>query len=166
MTKTTYRSCLAIVGCALLVAGCATTTTTVIEKDQKLVTAGIDTQDFAQKAEQMVASMLDSGVLDKAPRRPAVIAIGRFVNNTGLRLDMDLLVKKIRVALNKGNKAITDTTGGVLNATDFTLSGKVIDTYATANKKSQHTYTFQLSLTDNQGLAVWEEDMEVSKLTK
>ena len=91
------------------------------------------------------------------------------IDQTGLtnpRIEIDLLTKKIRVSLNKGNKAVTDTTGGVLNTVDFTLSGKIIDTYSRVRDTRQHTYTIQLSLTDSQGLAVWEEEKEVTKLAK
>ena len=164
MRRNTLCLCLALVSGCCLITGCATTTVT--ESKDKLVTQEPDTQDFAAKAEEMVASMLDSSVLDKVPKQPAVIVVGRIVSTVGFHVDSSLLTKKIRVALNKGKKAITDTTGGVLNAPDFTLSGKIIDTYRRVGNKSQHTYTFQLSLTDNQGLAVWEEEKEVTKLTK
>ena len=165
MRKNTLCLCLALVSGCCLITGCATKTIVSDPKD-KLVTQEPDTQDFAVKAEEMVASMLDSSVLDKVPKPPAVIMVGKIVSNVGFHVDSSLLTKKIRVALNKGKKAITDTTGGVLNAPDFTLSGKIIDTYRRVGNKSQHTYTFQLSLTDNQGLAVWEEEKEVTKLTK
>ena len=165
--KKTLIYCLGIVACSFLVGGCATTTS-IVEGPGLLTTSGIDTQNFAVKADEMVASLLESSPcpLDKAAQHPAVIAIGSIINNTGLHIDTDLLMKKIRVALNKNGKAITDTTGGALNNLDFTFSGKIIDTYATTGSKRQHTYTFQLSLTDNRGLAVWEEEKEVSKLTQ
>lgn len=163
--KPTQLFCLAVVACSLLVSGCASSSTKVIESSEKLVSGEPTTQDFALKAEEMVASMLESAVFDKA-KQPSVIVIGRVVNDTGTHFDTDLLIKKIRVALNKSKKALTDTTGGVLNAPDFTLSGKIIDSYVKVGNKRQHTYTFQLSLIDNQGLAIWEEEKEVTKLTK
>lgn len=167
MKKSTLCFCLAVATCSLLVSGCATTgSTTNIEKSEKITTSVLDTQDFAKKGEEMVASLLESGVLDKVPKPPAVIGIGRIVNNTTLYIDRDELMKKIRVALNKGNKAVTDTTGGVLNTLDFTFSGKIIENKTKDGNKTQRTYTFQLSLTDSQGLAVWEEEKEVNKLTK
>lgn len=170
MTKSTICFHLTVVVCSLLISGCATTgSPRIIEKHEKITTSGLDTQDFAAKAEQMIASLLDAGTLDKAPKRPAVIAIGRIIDQTGLtnpRIEIDLLTKKIRVSLNKGNKAVTDTTGGVLNTVDFTLSGKIIDTYSRVRDTRQHTYTIQLSLTDSQGLAVWEEEKEVTRLAK
>ena len=165
--KSTLCFCFAVVTCSLLVSGCATTgSTRIIEPSEKPTTSVLDTQDFAAKAGEMVASLLNSGALDKAPKHPAVIAIGRIVNNSTLYIDTDLLTKKIRVALNTSGKAVTDTTGGVLNALDFTFSGKIIETKTRDGNTTLRVYTFQLSLTDNQGLAVWEEEKEVSKLTK
>jgi hypothetical protein len=124
---------------------------------------GIDTQDFAVKAEEMINSLKESSVLDKAPRKPAVLVVGRIVNETSRQFDTDLLAKKIRVALNKTGKAVTDVTGGAVNDPDFTLSGKIIDTYAHQGGKRQHAYTFQLSLSDPQGLAAWEDEKEITK---
>ena len=169
MIKLTLRFCLTLVATSCLMTGCATTggdDTITIENSEKITSKNLDTQDFARIGGEMVASLLESGALDKASKHPAVIAIGRIVNNSTLYIDTDLLTKKIRVDLNKGNKAVTDTTGGVLNALDFTFSGKIIENKTKDGKKTQRTYTFQLSLTDNQGLAVWEEEKEVNKLTK
>ncbi len=168
MKKTTLCFCLALVAGSCLMTGCATTgSTTVIESQDKITSGGLDTQDFAVKGEEMVNSLLESGVLDKAAQHPAVIAIGRIVNNTTLYIDTDLLMKKIRVNLNKNGKAVTDTTGGALNNVDFTFSGKIIqpDNIRQGNK-TQRTYVFQLSLTDSKGLAPWEDEKEISKLTK
>lgn len=162
MSKTTCRFYLVIAACALLVSGCATPGPQVVPPSAKIPGYGVDTEDFAVKAEEMVGSMLESAVFDKA-KEPCIIGIGLIKNDTAAHFDTDLLVKKIRVRLNKSNKARTDTTGGVLNALDFTLSGKIIDTYVRVGNVRQHTYTFQLSLTDKQGLAVWEEEKEVTK---
>jgi hypothetical protein len=46
---------------------------------------------------------------------------------------------------------------------DFSLSGKIIETYTRAGNYRQAAYTFQLSLTDRRGLAVWENEKEVVK---
>jgi PBP1b-binding outer membrane lipoprotein LpoB len=167
MKKTTLGFCLALVAGSCLLTGCATEKVSVLQGGDsgKIIDKVLDTEDFRVKGEEMVNSLLESSVLDKAAQHPAIIAIGRIVNNTTLYIDTDLLMKKIRFSINKNGKAITDTTGGVLNTVDFTFSGKIIDTYVTSGNKKQHTYTFQLSLTDSRGLAVWEEEKEVTKLT-
>jgi len=157
-------SCLVIAGCALLV-GCATTPR-VVEGPAKITTIYIDTQDFAAKADEMIASLLESGVLDTVSRKPAVLVIGRLTNNTSRQLDTDLLVKKIRRALNQSGKAVTDLTGGILQDPNFTLSGKIIESRSKIGNIRESTYTFQLSLSDLQGAAVWEEEKEITKQAK
>ena len=46
---------------------------------------------------------------------------------------------------------------------DFTLSGKILETRASAGNVKQSTFSFQLSLTDNRGLALWEGEEEITK---
>ena len=149
-----------------MVGGCKTTDPFVVQPGDELTTLYPDTQDFALKAEEMVASLLDSSVLEKAANQPPVVGIAEIKKTVPEYFDTDLLTKKIRVALTRNNKARIDTTGGVLNPWDFTLSGKIHDTYAKVGKKSQHTYTFQLSLTDSRGLTAWEEEKAVIKRQK
>lgn len=160
--RTKLRLCLSILLCPIFGVGCATAPH-VVEGPGKLTTMQIDTQDFSVKADEMLQSMFESAAFDKAAHKPAILVVGRILNNTSRQFDTDLLAKKIRVALNKSGKAVTDTTGGALSDPDFTLSGKIIDTYARQGDKRQHAYTFQLSLTNPQGLAVWEEEKEIAK---
>ena len=160
--KTNLHLCLSLLLGPLLLAGCATAPH-VVEGTGKVTTMQIDTQDFAAKADEMINSLVESSVLDKSPRKPAILVVGRIVNNTARQFDTDLLAKKIRVALNKSGKAMTDITGGALNDPDFTLSGKIIDTKRSQGNKTQHCYTFQLSLSTAQGLAPWEDEKEICK---
>jgi penicillin-binding protein activator len=113
--------------------------------------------------------------------------MSRIVNNTGQQIDTDLLTKKIRVALLQSGKAVTTTTMGLggtaedplakgmqqetefmndqkpARLPDFSLSGKIIQTMARAGSTRQSTFSFQLSLTDKSGLAVWEGEKEITK---
>jgi uncharacterized protein (TIGR02722 family) len=149
----------------------------------------INTQDWNNAAAELTQSLLASGVLDKAQHQPAVMVVSRIKNDTTQEVDIDLLVKNIRVALNKSGKVVTSTTqglggnvedpmaqgnqekqqfySGTSNAPpqipDFSLSGKLIEEDATAGNVSQTTFTFQLSLTDQNGNAVWEEQKQVTK---
>jgi uncharacterized protein (TIGR02722 family) len=148
----------------------------------------INIQDWSMAAEAAITDLLAAGVLDKVPAPPAVMVVSRVVNSTSQQVDTDLLTKKIRVALNKSGKALTMTTRGpggtaedelareiaqewkdmgLTNPTprppDFSLSGKIIETYTRSGNYRQAAYTFQLSLTDNRGLAVWEGEKEVVK---
>jgi PBP1b-binding outer membrane lipoprotein LpoB len=140
----------------------------------------------------MVQSLLNSGVLEKAERKPAEMWISRITNKTTDNIDTDLLVKQIRVSLNQSGKVRTSTSVGLggnaedpmaqeaqrkqdlynetnrqpPNLADFTLSGKILQTTASAGDTKQITYTFQLSLSDRSGLAAWEEQRQITKQGK
>jgi penicillin-binding protein activator len=148
----------------------------------------INIQDFSMAAENAINELLTSGALDKVPAPPAVMVVSRVVNSTSQQIDTDLLTKKIRVALNKSGKVLTMTTRGPGGAVedelakeiaqewkdmglekgpsrppDFSLSGKIIETYTRSGNYRQMAYTFQLSLSDRRGLAIWEGEKEVVK---
>jgi len=159
---------------------------TIVSLDQ------INIQDWNRAAEQMVASLLASGVLERAPEQPAIMAISRIVNNTQQQVDTDMLTKKIRVALNQSGKVVTTTTIGLGGKAEdplakdsgdmqafmsgekqqtklpyYTLSGKLLEDRARAGSTRQVTYTFQLSLTEvKSGLAVWEDEKQITKQGK
>lgn len=127
----------------------------------------VDLQNLVLKGEEMVDSLIGSAVLDKAAEHPVAIAIGRIVNNTPLNIDTELLIKKIQSRLNASGKVLTDTSGGTLKNGNFTFSGKIVQPLnVREGNTARPTYKFQLSLTDSRGLAVWEEEKEVSILTK
>lgn len=158
---------------------------------ESITTVGsIDIQDFISAAEASVGKMLASGALDKVPVPPAILAVSDVRNETGKQFDTDLLTKKIRVKLNTSGKALTSTTVGldgkaedrlakglqeeqqfqedkkVTRTPDFSLSGKIIETRARAGNVRQSTFSFQLSLTDKRGLALWEGEEEITKQGK
>lgn len=155
---------------------------------ESVVSVGkINSQDFIQAAGAATSDLLASGVLDRVKNPPAVLAMSRIVNNTGQQIDIDLLTKKIRVGLLQSGKAVTTTTFGLggqaedplakgiqqqeefmndqktTRLPDFTLSGKIIENAVSAGSTRQSTFSFQLSLTDRQGLAVWEGEKEITK---
>lgn len=155
---------------------------------ESVVSVGkINSQDFIQAANAATQELLASGVLDRVKNPPAVLAMSRIVNNTGQQIDTDLLTKKIRVALLQSGKAVTTTTFGLggtaedplakgmqqeqefmndqrtTRTPDFSLSGKIIENAVSAGSTRQATFSFQLSLTDKQGLAVWEGEKEITK---
>jgi uncharacterized protein (TIGR02722 family) len=185
--------CVVAVGALLTLTGCETVpeTRTVDAKGPEAVnTAAINSQDWANAADQLVASLLSGGALNNAPRTPAVLAIDRVINNTQLMVDTDLLIKKIRVALTQtGKVAITNTMGlgeravvaseaaeleemqsGKKQKTlvpDYTLYAKLIQQRDQGTKSVQNTYSFQMSLVETKtGLTVWEEEKSIAKQTK
>lgn len=178
-----------IAASAAFITGCGTNAHYVETGGREsIVSVGaINSQDFIQAAGDATAKMLASGVLDRVKTPPAILAMSRIVNNTGQQIDIDLLTKKIRVTLLDSGKAVTTTTFGLGGTAedplakgiqqqqefvngqkpqrlpDFTLSGKIIENKVKAGDVTQSTYSFQLSLTDNQGLAVWEGEKEITK---
>ncbi len=181
------------VGTALFLTGCETAseTRTVDSKGpEALNTAEINSQDWANAADQLVNSLLSGNALNNAPRTPAVLAIDRVINNTQLMIDTDLLIKKIRVALTQTGKiAITNTMGLGERAVvageaaeleemmsgkkqkilvpDYTLYAKLIQQRDRNKKITQNTYFFQMSLVQTStGLTVWEEEKSIAKQTR
>ena len=128
---------------------------------------------------------MESGILGR-DGTPSIIAISRYVNNTGQQIDRDQIIKKIRVSLNKAGVAQTLTTMGPTGTTagaedplavnvnggstlvpEYSLTYKLLSVEAQAGKVKQYTYVFQMSLTDiKTGLAVWEDERQITKQGK
>ncbi len=152
----------------------------------------IDDQDWAKAATKLTNSMLSTEGLftannDGSKKR---LAISRIINNTSEVVDTDLLVKKIRVTLFQSGKVVTTTIGGltvedplaqkdkeksdfatgdgnpnpIAILPDYTLSGKLIENQARAGDIRQSTFSFQLSLTNKNGDAVWEGEEPITKI--
>lgn len=181
------------VGALLTFSGCetATETRTVDAKGPEAInTSAINSQDWANAADQLINSLLSGGALNNAPRTPAILAVDRVINNTTMMVDTDLLIKKIRVALtNTGKVAITNTMGlgeravvaseaaeldemqsgkkAKVLVPDYTLYAKLIQQTDKNGKIAQNTYSFQMSLVQvKTGLTVWEEEKQIAKQTR
>jgi uncharacterized protein (TIGR02722 family) len=178
---------------AVIATGCASGGAKVISTggSQSITSIDqIDIQDFIAAAESATQKLLASGAIDKVAKPPAVLAVSLVVNNTGSQIDTDLLTRRIRVRLNESGKAKTTTTEGIGGpedplakgrkqekefledkkvlkpSADFSLSGKISETRARAGNVRQSTFTFALSLTDNEGNAVWEGLEDITKQGK
>lgn len=194
---TTHRTLLALGSASLLLAGCATPQATYVDPSgsRTITTVGsINIQDYANAADTMVGSLIDgvinAGKLQSPAGQPAMLAISRIANNTSQHVDTDMLVKKIRVALNKTGKVVTTTTLGLGGSAedplaqgikqqteflqdkkntrlpDYSLSGKIIEQRERAGDVRQSSFVFQLSLTSKEGVAVWEEEKTITKQGK
>jgi len=192
--KSTRLLVLALTGAsAAFLSGCATQNNAKYVDSQGPNTivslSQINIQDWNNASEKLVASLLASGVLERAPELPAVMAISRIRNNTQQQVDTDSLTKKIRIALNQTGKVVTTTTMGpdgrvedamaadagamgafmagekqVTKLPYYTLSGKLLEDRASVGSTKQVTYTFQLSLTTvKDGLALWEGEELITK---
>lgn len=181
---------------ALVVAPLSLNANTVKQVDpkQKVVVnaSQISPSEWADAAEKLISNLLSSDVLTKIANPPAVMAVSRVRNDTTMQIDVDSVVKKIRVALNQSGKVLTTTTiglggkaedplakesaeyaqfmGGQKQETklpDFTLSGKIQESRVKQGRETLITYTFQMSLTEvKSGLAVWEAEESIAKTSK
>jgi len=79
----------ALLPAAFLITGCQTAETRTVDASgpQALNTGGINSQDWANAADQLVGSLLSSGALDKSATQPAILAVDRIINNTQLNID-------------------------------------------------------------------------------
>ncbi len=95
----------------LLMNGCSGRTQYVEEYINKknLVTMGIDSRDFEKAAVDATESLLQGRALDKKGGGRYVVAIDRIINDTTQRIDTDMLIKKIRIALLRSGKAVVTT---------------------------------------------------------
>jgi len=196
-SPTTPRTLLALGSASLLLVGCATPQATYVDPagSRTITTVGsINIQDYANAADTMVSSLIDgvinTGKLEAPAGQPAMLAISRISNNTSQHVDTDMLVKKIRVALNKTGKVVTTTTMGLggnaedplaqgikqqteflqdkknTRLPDYSLSGKIIEQRERAGDVRQSSFVFQLSLTSKDGVAVWEDEKTITKQGK
>lgn len=182
----------ALLPAAFLITGCQTAETRTVDASgpQALNTGGINSQDWANAADQLVGSLLSSGALDKSATQPAILAVDRIINNTQLNIDTDLLIKKIRVALTQTGKVVVTNTMGLgeravvaseaaeldemttgkkakVIAPNYTLYGKLIQQTDRLNGVTQNTYSFQMSLVAvKTGFTVWEDERQIAKQTK
>jgi hypothetical protein len=135
------------------------------------VTSGVDAQNLTVVANFALNSLLESGILDRTAHHPAVLGIGRYVNNTVQPFDSDLLTRQISVALLKMGKIVVaqqkqNTTDTTFEPTpDFVLSGKVVQMIQSIGNVGQSTFVFQFSLSDSNNLTVWAENKEITKIT-
>lgn len=180
--------------CALVLAGCSHDNARYIDPNDGSGVVSIDkvnVQDFVLAADAMLQSLYASPAFTGIKARDGgspILLVGRVRNDTTDNFDTDMLIKKMTVSVTRSGKARVATASTVIapqdqaaaearrvaaaaNGTtaaplipDYTLSGKILETKASAGKTKQATYTFQLTLTEvKTGLAVWEEEKAVTK---
>lgn len=184
-----------LAGALITLVGCSTPEVTRVDTSGTrtlTTTRGINMQDWNTAADEMIQSLrsefINSGRLQTPPDRPALLAISKIVNDTGIHINQDMLVKRIRVALLESGKVVTSTTIGLNGAEDpiaeeerrrmraegvepsrpdYTLSGKIIEQLTRAGSTTEAAYVFQLTLTKNpEGFGVWEAERSIAKQGK
>lgn len=178
--------------CAVVVSAGCRPTQYVDSKGTNLVVSmnQVNIQDFEQASEALVTSMIDSGVLARAPRQPAALSISRVINDTSRQFDTDQLMKKIRIALlQTGKVQVTQAVGyggkvedpmaketyeakrfldgksqTPVDLPDFTITAKILENATSAGSTKQISYIFQMSLADTaSGRLVWEGEKTITK---
>ncbi len=124
-----------VLACGLtLFTGCSATQPHYIDKEKlgtsTPVTLGLDYEDFERASLKMVNSMLRSPYLNrmykikmKRSHKPLVIMISDFTNDTTQRIDIDQLVKKIRIELLNSGKFLVTTAVRAGGAEDKAVMG-------------------------------------------
>ncbi len=136
----------------------------------------LNSEDLTVAAKAITTSLIDSvvnaGKLEAPAGQTALVAISHIMNNTSQLFDADILVNKIRVALNgTGKIAISmgfaePVENSVVKASrrpDYTLSGKIIEELAQSGGAHKNTYIVQFSLTSAAGVLVWAEENAITK---
>lgn len=176
----------AVLATALIVAaGCKSTAARVIDPGTEgIVSVGeVDIQDLTEASADMLESLVAEGVLRQAPSPPALILMGRIVNDTSSQFSMDELTYRIRDQLSKTGQARVVTIGGYGTSAEdkaaqerakadqffndgtkpspvakphFSLTGRITQVKRRVDDVRQTTYTFRLTLTDMvTGQEVW-----------
>ncbi|MEY2714626.1 MAG: hypothetical protein RIT24_969 [Planctomycetota bacterium] len=149
-------------------------------------------QDWSMLSDQVVQSMVSSGVLSRLPNQPAGMLLNPCVNTTTQQFDTDAIIKKIRIALmntgrvevimaddmfggaedriareaqrRKDKAAGVDTDASNKNVPDVTVTAKLLEDRARAGSTRQVAYILQMTLTNTAtGRAVWEGEAQVVK---
>lgn len=178
---------------AALLSGCASTASYVEPGSGKGIVSvdQINSQDWINAAEKLTNSLLQSGVLNRDDGKRFVLMIGRVDNDTTEHIDTGILVKSIRISLNRSGKVLTTTAVGAggpedassqlvrklrdakefdqstvigegqMKAPDYSLSGKISQTIVRSGRTKQSDYRFQLSLTDLRTGLAYWEDEHI-----
>lgn len=180
----------------VMAAGCASPKTTYVDTDSSRLINNVDEiniQDFARAADEMTQSLiencLDEEELTSANADRPVVAISRIRNETNMKFDTDLLVKRIRTNLSRTKSVYTTSSVNLKKGEDplaedallideaieedskplvhdYSLSGKIIEVTTRTDNLRQSTYEFQLTLSDRRGVVVWEEVKDITKQGK
>lgn len=124
MKKFLFFSCVAVI---FIFTGCAKQPQYIGDSSGSSiapVTMGIDRGDFEKAAMDATQSLLSSGALNRPGGGRYIVAIDQIINDTTQRIDTDLLIKKIRIAMLNSGKAVV-TSAVKVGGPESTLSHSV-----------------------------------------
>lgn len=155
-------------GSVIVLSGCSSNVEYITEKNaDDAISLGLDRKDFENAAQDAIESLLASNALNKQGGGRYVVAVGKVVNDTTLRIDTDMLIKKIRIGMLQSGKAVitsaisangtadelifdvrelrgndefkqdTIAQKGTLYAPDFSLTGKILQRISRTGKNKQ-----------------------------
>ena len=175
----------------LLSQGCSSDSTYVTDDSRKVVNINsLNTQDYAQAAADLCNQLLQSGRLAQAQQSvgtngaPAIVKLSTPINESDQRVDMALLLQKMKMTLNTTGQAmfVTDDKSAAQITEDakfargdrtqtipqLVLTSKLIAVKTTApgflDKTKQASYVFQMNLVDTRnGLELWNGEKDITK---
>ena len=101
------------------------------------LTMGIDRKDFEKAAKLAVESLLRGGALTRQDGTKNKIMMGRMINDTTQRIDTDMLIKKIRIAILNSRQAY------IINSMSY--GGKSTDSMIFETRKLKNNKEFRQS---------------------
>ena len=177
-----------------LLSGCAAKTVYIDkENDTGKPVLSLDYRDFDTAIEEIVTSLLDSGVLVKEDGSKYVVVTGEIVNDTTQRIDTRQLMSSVEERLmDSGQVDVTSVIGdasdemlhesrdlrgskefdkdtvmpkGALISPDLSFSGKIFERVVHYDsKRKQVEYYIQLIATDlKTGLRFWQKQVQILK---
>ena len=121
----------------------------------------ITTTDYLRASTALVQQLLEKGILDKVANPPPKLRLLTIVDKTIEQIDGSIFDKKLEGALNESGKVTIESNPAM--PVDYVLSSKVVSTYLRTSNIRTRTYTFQLTLSNPQGTAVWIGETEIVK---
>lgn len=102
--------CIVLISALFTLSGCGSNVEYVTEDNaDQALSLGLDSQDFERAAQEALDSLLASSALNRAGGGRYVVAIGRVTNDTTIRIDTDMLIRKIRIGMLQSGKAVVTT---------------------------------------------------------
>jgi hypothetical protein len=178
----------------LIICGCAAKTSYINKDDDKgKAVLSLDYRDFDTAIDEIMTSLLESGILAKEDGGKFVVVTGEILNDTTQRIDTRQLMSSVEEQLlTSGQVDITSAIGSAADdmvdharelrnsgefktetlapknamiAPDLSFSGKIFERVVYYDKKSKQVeYYIQLIATDiKTGLRFWQTQVQILK---
>ena len=181
----------ALAAAVLAAQGCTSDSPYVTDDSKKIVTIqALNVQDYSQAAGDLCTQLLQSGRLAQAQQTlatngaPVIVKLSTPINESDQRVDMALLLQKMKMTLNTTGQAmfVSDDKSATQITEDakfargdrtqtipqLVLTSKLIAVKASASgflsTTKQASYVFQMNLVDTRnGLELWNGEKDITK---